>query len=177
VKTGDGESRRPLRYENTREAPRRSCPGTRIGRKSDIDDKHILVGCRAKLMGERLRPERRIMAHSLSPAIASPWSGPRLSYGLNRRERRRIAAMLGQRIMDGADRLRCSRPLRVFVVSHDTMLIALSPWLRRPYLLAFWRRPMGGSGPLKTVASNYFPRRARPFGACARLLARRYRSK
>jgi hypothetical protein len=68
-------------------------------------------------------------------------------------------------------------PLRVFVVSHGTMLIALSPWLRRPYLLAFWRQPMGGSVPLKTVASNYFPRRARPFGACARLLARRYRSK
>jgi len=99
---------------------------------------------------------------------------------LIRPEQPRAAACrrhIGRRIMGGAERLRCSRPLCVFVVSHDTMLIALSPWLRRPCLLAFWRQPMGGSVPLKTLASNYFPRRARPFGACARLLARRYRSK
>jgi transposase len=57
---------------------------------------------------------------------------------------------------------RRSRPLRAFVASHDTMPIALSPRLYRPCLLAFWRRPMGGSVPLKTVASNYFPRPPAP---------------
>ena len=98
---------------------------------------------------------------------------PRHSYSLNRRKAAACRRHIGQRIMDGAERLRCSRPLRVFVVSHDTMPIALSPRLRRPCLLAFWRQPMGGSVPLKTVAPNYFPRRARPFGACARLLAGR----
>jgi len=30
---------------------------------------------------------------------------------------------------------------------------------------------MGGSTPSETIAAKIFPRRARPFGACARLLA------
>jgi hypothetical protein len=44
-----------------------------MARKSSFDDSHDIVGCRAKLMGDLLRPERRITAHSPSPAIASPW--------------------------------------------------------------------------------------------------------
>jgi hypothetical protein len=44
-----------------------------MARKSGIDDGHNVVGCRAKLMGERLRPELRITAQSASPAIASQW--------------------------------------------------------------------------------------------------------
>jgi hypothetical protein len=73
MKTGGGESCRPLRCRNAREAPRRSRPDTRIGRKSGIDNSHNVVGYRAQFMGERLRPECRITAHSPSPAIASPW--------------------------------------------------------------------------------------------------------
>jgi len=63
---------------------------------------------------------------------------------------------------DGSGSARCSRLLRAFVTLHDTMPIALSPRLCRPCLLAFWRQPMGSSVPLKTVASNYFPRPPAP---------------
>ena len=56
MKAGGGESRRPLRYGNTREAPRRSRPGTRIGRKSGAGDSHNVVGTCAKLMGQLFDP-------------------------------------------------------------------------------------------------------------------------
>ena len=81
-----------------------------LARKSGIDDSHNVVGCRAKLMRERLRPERRITAHSLGPAIASPLLHRAFLYALNRRERRRIAAMLGR--MMGADRCDVRVPCR-----------------------------------------------------------------
>ena len=159
MKTGGNESCRPLRCGDTREAPRRSPLGTRMARKSGIDDSRNIVGYRAKLMGEHLRPtceSRRVLP--VPPLFCC--GSPGLSYGLNRREAAACRRHVGAD--DGGGSLRCSRPLRVFVVSHDTMPIALSPRLCRPCLLAFWRRPMGGSVPLKTVASNYFPRPPAP---------------